>query len=247
MANERSETLTFLYEILDDIQGTIRFLDTKAAFGIAILGGLSEKLLDPDQIAACRSHGPMTLFISVALGLLVGLSAFLGFRTVFPLINPAENVSFPDNLQPKFFVSELRPRRILRLFSSSKKFSMLKTTHAEYCAALDGATAIDLESVVAAEALKLSFICQLKTDRLQWFARLLIATVALFLVVVFAAPKAVPVMQVQILHDSAPMIVQAPQPPCNRSQTRQGQIAAIPSSPPASLPAGAAPGNEKTE
>ena len=69
--SERTQALTFLYKIIDDNQDTIRFLDTKAAFGIAILGAIASKLLDPDEISACRSHGPIAMTVSAALILLV--------------------------------------------------------------------------------------------------------------------------------------------------------------------------------
>lgn len=216
--NERTQALTFLYKIIDDNQATIRFLDTKAAFGIAILGAIVSKLLDTDQISACRSHGIVALVAATVLFVLVTLSAFLGFRTIFQVINPAANVSFPDNLEPKFFIFEFRRRGILRLFSSSKRFSTLKTTYAEYSTALDRATARELEAVTVAEVLKLSFIRQLKTDRLQWFTRTMIATVILFVAVMIIAPKVSSEKQVQVIHDGQPLVVQIPQAVCNSSQ-----------------------------
>jgi hypothetical protein len=240
--SNRTEALAFLYKIMDDTQGTIRFLDTKAAFGIAILGAIVSKLLDPDQVSAYRSHGLGVEIVWIALVLLLILSAFLGFRTIFPVINPAANVSFPDNLEPKFFISEFGRRGILRLFSSSKKFSTLKTTHTEYSAAVEGATIGELRAVAAAEVLKLSFVRQLKTDRLQWFTRTMIATVFLFIAVMIFAPKGSSETHIQIVHDSQPLVVQVPQAPCS-SQTRQDLNAAQSSSPPGSKPTGATPSN----
>ena len=178
MAGEdRTYALTFLYKIIDDNQATIRFLDTKAAFGIAILGAVVGKVLDKDQLVACESHGLIVMVISVIFAMLVVTSAILGYKTVFPTINPAQNVSFPDNLEPKFFISELSRRSVLRLFSSGKKFAMLKATHADYCAAVKEATAEKIESIAAAEVLKLSFIRQIKMDRLVAFSTAIIFTV----------------------------------------------------------------------
>jgi len=201
-AEDRSQTLTFLYKIIDDNQAIIRFLDTKAAFGIAVLGAMVGKVLDRDQLIACGSHGLVVTILSVLFALLVIFAAVLGYKTVFPTINPAQNVSsFPDNLEPKFFISSFSHKSILRLFSSRKRFSMLQTTHADYCAALKQAAPGDLESIGAAEVLKLSFIRQLKTDRLEWFAKTMIATVAFFVIVMFTAPKTVPTKQVEPAHD----------------------------------------------
>jgi hypothetical protein len=76
-----------------------------------------------------------------------------------------------------------------RLFSSSKKFATLEVTHAEYCAALRDVSEEKLESILAAEVLKLSFIRQMKTDRLGAFAKLLIMTVIFFTALMFIARK----------------------------------------------------------
>jgi hypothetical protein len=213
--SEQTQALTFLYKVIDDNQDTIRFLDTKAAFGIAILGAIASKLLEQDQISACRSHGPVAMTASAALVVLLILSAFLGFRTIFPVIDPAANVSFPDDLKPKFFISEFGRRRILRLFSSSNKFSTLKITHTEYLASIEGATTKEFVAVATAEVLKLSFIRQLKTDRLQWFAKATIITIILFIIVMVLAPNVAPVERIHVVHDSTPVVVQVPQVSCN--------------------------------
>ena len=244
--SERTQALTFLYKIIDDNQATIRFLDTKAAFGIAILGAIVSKLLDPDQINACRSHGAIAMIVSAVLILLVVLSAFLGFRTIFPVINPAANVSFPDDLQPKFLIFEFGRKSILRLFSSSKRFSTLKTTYAEYSAAVERATVRELEAVTTAEVLKLSFIRQLKTDRLQWFTKTMIATVILFVSVMTFIPKVAPDKQVLVVHDAQPLVVQIPQASCSSSPARQDPNPAKSSSSPVDRHTGVAPGDAKS-
>jgi hypothetical protein len=187
--NDTEQKLAFLYKIIDDNQATIRFLDTKAAFGIALLGAMISKVLDRDQLVAFEGHGVLILSIFIAFVLLTVLSTAIGFRTVFPTINPAENVSFPDNLEPKFFIFSFFPNSRWKVFSSKKRFVKLKTTHADYCAAINSATAEKLESILAAEALKLSFIRQLKTDRLVALARTLIPTVSLFIILTLISAK----------------------------------------------------------
>ena len=83
LEGDRTHILAFLYKAIDDNQATIRFLDTKAGFGIAILGAIVGKvLLDRSQLTAFTSHGPLvsilcTLFALTALlcftaGLLLG-------------------------------------------------------------------------------------------------------------------------------------------------------------------------------
>jgi hypothetical protein len=187
--NDTDKKLAFLYKIIDDNQATIRFLDTKAAFGIALLGAIIGKVLDREQLTAFGNHGVLILLAAIVFGCLIIISAALGFRTVFPTVNPAKNVSFPDNLEPKFFIAKFNPNRFFRYFSSSEKFAMLETKHVDYCNALEKANMEDLVKIAAAEVLKLSFIRQLKTDRLSAFSKVLIATVIGFIFLTLTVPK----------------------------------------------------------
>lgn len=187
--NDTEKKLAFLYKIIDDNQATIRFLDTKAAFGIALLGAIIGKVLDREQLAAFLNHSIFISLISIVFVCLIIVSAVLGFRTVFPTVNPAQNVLFPDNLEPKFFIAKFKPNGFLRYFSSNKKFAMLETTHAAYCDALGQANAENLVKIAAAEVLKLSFIRQLKTDRLNAFSNVLIVTVIGFIFLTLTVRK----------------------------------------------------------
>jgi hypothetical protein len=187
--NDTVQKLAFLYKIIDDNQATIRFLDTKAAFGIALLGAIIGKVLDREQLIAFVTHGILILLIFIAFAVLVIISAVIGFRTVFPTVDPKDNVTFPDNLEPKFFIANFKPKGFLRYFSSNKKFAMLATTHAAYCSALEKANAENLMKIAAAEVLKLSFIRQLKTDRLTAFSKVLIFTVIGFIFLTLTVPK----------------------------------------------------------
>jgi hypothetical protein len=187
--NDTVQKLTFLYKIIDDNQATIRFLDTKAAFGIALLGAILGKVLDREQLIAFVNHGVLIFLMFIAFAVLIIISAVIGFRTVFPTVNPKDNVSFPDNLEPKFFIAKFKPNRFLRYLSSNKRFAMLETTHSGYCDALGQTSAEDLMKIAAAEVLKLSFIRQLKTDRLTAFSKVLIFTVIGFIFLTLTVSK----------------------------------------------------------
>ncbi len=117
------------------------------------------------------------------------LAGLLAFKTVFPMVNPAINVSFPGNLRPAFFIARLKPSRIWRLFSSSPRFATLEETHASYVTSLANATEADIEHIVAAEVLKVSFIRQMKTDRLTGFAKALTVAVLLFVLLLLGVPR----------------------------------------------------------
>ena len=212
---DRTHILSFLYKMLDDNQGIIKYLDTKAGFGIAILGAIIGKIVfDQNQIVALLSQGPRTAIVFAAFGLFAILAAILGFLTVFPMINPAENVCYPSELDPQFFITEFDPKRIGRLFSSRPQYVRLKKTHSQYCRTLENATPAQIETVLAAEVLKLSFIRQLKIDRLTAFALFLSLTVITFVVLAFVTPKPPEKTQVSTASCSPVQVVcSCPSPP----------------------------------
>ncbi|SRR5260370_23950256 len=186
----------FLYKIIDDNQGTIRSTDTKAAVGIAVLSAMAGKVLQQYPLLQPISDQPWAVILFLCLfSLFCVISAALAFRVVFPTINPYKNVRVPKDLNPCFFIAELEDESWLRLFSSSDRYCTLKETHAHYDAAVHSATIGDLISILSAEVLKLSFIRQIKLDRLIAFARVLVVTVAIFLVFIVLSSPPLPSSQ----------------------------------------------------
>jgi len=194
-AEDRAFAREFLYKALDDAQGTIRSLDAKAGVGIVVLGAMLGRVLERDQVVAIVARGWISWIVVSIFALLATFAAILAFRTVFPMINPAANVSFPDNLNPPFFVSHFSESRIWRLFSSSPRFSKLAETHESYTSALLSASEERIEQIMAAEVLKVSFIRQIKTDRLAGFAKVLTTAVLVFILLLWAARPNEPVSQ----------------------------------------------------
>jgi hypothetical protein len=185
----------FLYKALDDAQGTIRSLDAKAGVGIVVLGAMLGRVFEREQVVAIRAGGWIPWAVASIFAVLGMLAAILAFRTVFPMINPAENVSVPDDLRPAFFVAHFSQSRIWRLFSSSPRFSKLAETHESYTSALLSASAETIEQIVAAEVLKVSFIRQMKTARLAGFAKVLTGTVLIFILLLWTARPNEPIAQ----------------------------------------------------
>lgn len=186
--DNRAFAVAFLYKALDDAQGAIRSLDVKAAAGIAVLGAMVGKVLEREQLAAIRSATRPGIICACVFTALVALSATLAFTTVFPMIDPAENVSFPGNLRPPFFIAKLFPSRLWRHFSSRSRYAKLAETHESYLAAVQNASPEVIESVLAAEVLKVSFIRNMKIDRLFGFAKVLAVTVLAFVLLIWLVP-----------------------------------------------------------
>ena len=181
-----AQRATFLYKIIDDNQSTIRFTDTKAAFGIAVLSAMLSKVLAQyPSLRPLTGQPPIVIWLFISFSFFCAIAAILAFRVLFPTIDPYKNVRVPRDLSPRFFITELGDKSWLRLFSSSDRYSTLSETHAQYNDSVLQALPEDLISTLCAEVLKLSFVRQLKTDRLIWFARALTATVMVFLLFIF--------------------------------------------------------------
>jgi hypothetical protein len=188
VASNTENRVAFLYSIIDDTQGTIRSTDSKAAFGIAVLSAILAKVLAKNLELHHLAGQPLVVIIVLGLfWLFATLAAILAFRVLFPTINPYRNVRVPTTLAPRFFITELSDKSWLRLFSSSDRYSTLSETHDQYHDSIVRATPEDLVSVLCAEVLKLSFIRQLKTDRLIWFAYALVTSVVFFLAFEFVS------------------------------------------------------------
>jgi predicted small integral membrane protein len=176
----------FLYKVIEDTQGTIRSLDAKAAVGVVILGAMLGRILGRKQFDAIWQAGAIPIAVFFVFAVAAILAAALAFKTVFPMVNPTENVTFANDLRPPFFIHRLEIRRWRRLLFSGKKFARLGETHESYCAAVDKATDGVIEKILAAEVLKLSFIRQVKHDRLTAFAMALTFAVLAFVALVFS-------------------------------------------------------------
>jgi hypothetical protein len=187
--NSRAYAREFLFKSIEDAQGTIRSLDAKAGLGVVVLGAMLSEVVDRDELVAVKGAGLISIIAFAAFAGLAIVAAALALKALFPMVNPAQNVSFDEKLRPPFFVGKLKTSHLLRLFSSRKKFATLAETHSDYCAAVRDASSEDFEKVLAAEVLKLSFIRQLKNDRVVALGKVLTLTLVAFVVLVFVTPK----------------------------------------------------------
>jgi hypothetical protein len=91
--------ITFLHKIIDDTQSTIRFTDSKAAFGIAVLSAMLGKILGRYPTSRPFMSESWLVIILIGLFSLSGMvAAVLAFRVLFPTINPYKNVRVRHDL-----------------------------------------------------------------------------------------------------------------------------------------------------
>jgi len=182
----QDQKLQFLYKALDDNQSVIRFLDAKAAFAAALLSAMTGKFL-----ADLPSYLPLAgqpiwrrslLFGFCGFGILTG---FILFRVIFPVTNPAQNVKLiSSDCSPHFFIWEMKPRSWLRIWSRAPRFSTVVLDQMSFLDELKTATYDSLLKCMTGEVLKVSYIRQIKADRLRTLALLLFVTSVSFILFV---------------------------------------------------------------
>ena len=187
--DDRTYAREFLFKSIEDTQGTIRSLDAKAGIGIVVLGAMLSQVVDHDEFIAVTRGGWIPITAFVAFSLLAIVAAGLALKALFPMVNPTHNVHLTHTLRPQFFVGNLKPRRFLRLFSSKRRFAALEETHDDYYAALKNSPVENFDKILAGEVLKLSFIRQIKNDRVVALGKTLAVALVVFVILVFFTPK----------------------------------------------------------
>ncbi len=177
---ELQTRLEFLYKATEDAQNTIRFIDTKAAFCVTLLSGMTAGAL---QVG--HPEHPLLHKIAFLIFLAeVGLSLLICLRVIFPVIKPHSAPSpHPTRALPKFFIHHQKSHHWLRHTFSSSVEDVLCEDHESYTASLAAASDADLVTAMCDEVLMVSLIRQIKSDRLHTAMYSLVGAIGLFLVV----------------------------------------------------------------
>jgi hypothetical protein len=168
--------LQFLYQVTEDTQGTIRFLDTKAAFCVTLLSGMAAVGWQRPHEASAHYRPLLSCFLAVTV-----TSLAVCMRVIFPTIRPSG--SFAAGAEPKFYIGHnKRHHWFLHTFRSPVN-EVLSETHSTYLASLERATDGDLLASMCDTVLTLALIRQFKSDRLHAAMFCMTASVLLFLAV----------------------------------------------------------------
>ena len=182
------QKLQFLYKALDDNQGVIRLLDAKAAFAIALLSAMTGKVLADLPFYFPLSGQPvwrkLLLFSFWGFGLVTG---FIVFRVIFPVTNPTKNVRLSSgDCKPQFFLWRFEPKSWLRIWSRAPRYSTLALKQEAFLGDMEKATTGSLITCLTGEVMKVSYIRQIKADRLRAAGYLLFVSSILFILLVTA-------------------------------------------------------------
>jgi hypothetical protein len=159
-AEDLNNRLFFLHHVVDDTQNTIRFLDTKAAFCVTLLSGMTALALQHARTASPSDRLWFRLFMFVT-----SVALLTSLRVIFPTIKPSGSTGAPAS--PKFYIGHNKAHRWVLHTISNQASDVLSETHDSYLADLRAATDEDLLSSLCDEVLMVALIRQVKSDRLH--------------------------------------------------------------------------------
>jgi hypothetical protein len=169
--------LQFLYRMTEDTQGTIRFIDTKAAFCVTLLSGMAAVALQRPHRFTTPYHLLLLCFLVVTI-----ISVVVCMRVIFPTIKPSGSFGAPA--EPKFYIGHNKAHHWILHTIRNPMDDVLSETHSTYLAALERATDTDLLTSMCDTVLMLALIRQVKSDRLHAAMICLMVSVLLFAAVI---------------------------------------------------------------
>jgi hypothetical protein len=165
--------LQFLYQIIEDTQDTVRFLDTKAAFCVTLLSGMAA--------IALQHHGDRPVIHYILFAVFMGAevcSILVCLRVIFPTIRP--HISDSPPAKPRFYVGHNKAHHWVLHTISNPSENILSDSKASYLHSLERATDEHLLASLSETVLTLAYIRQIKSDRLHAAMFCLIASVFAF-------------------------------------------------------------------
>ncbi len=170
--------LWFLYNVVTDAQGTIRFLDTKAAFCVTLLTAMAAAAF---QFSSSHHRFPQAHLVFMGIFALMALACLsICVRVIFPTVHLQGSFSATGAAEPPFFLVPKSQRHRLRDTLGNQPPQGLEATHANYLATMMAASDADLVRSMCDEVVTISFLRQVKSDRLHLGVQILSLTVLAF-------------------------------------------------------------------
>jgi len=152
--------IQFLYQIIEDTQDTVRFLDTKAAFCVTLLSGMAA--------IALQHHGERPVMHTILFAVFMGVEVcaiLVCLRVIFPTIRP--HISDSPPAKPRFYVGHNKAHHWVLHTIANPSENILAESKATYMRSMELATDHHLLSSLAETVLTLAYIRQIKSDRLH--------------------------------------------------------------------------------
>ncbi len=176
--------IEFLHSAISDAQELIRFIDTKTAGAVTILGAYTVAFFSKvDKIIKYSSDYSIWFWIFLfACIFCLALCILVTVRIIRPTNNPIENINFGGSPKPmvKYYLARNDyTKGSFYSFRNSKKFKLFERFD-NFKQQLDSATDQDILDSLTLELFKVSFIRNIKNDRFNGLLWLLLITTFLF-------------------------------------------------------------------
>ncbi len=184
MADTTEKKIEFLYSAISDAQELIKFIDTKAAVAITIIGSIIVGLFTTLETTlkyfcfySCWFH-----FLFFLLIILLVVCIWITTRIIKPTNNPKDNLQIDPTkvFKLKFFIPVNKYRFGFPFYNSDKH--KLDEKFSDYSTSISGLTELEIIDILTLELFKVSYIRNIKNDRFNHLVTFLILTTVVFFI-----------------------------------------------------------------
>jgi len=178
--------IDFIKTAISDAQELIRFIDTKTAIIITILGAyIATFFLSIDKIVEFSSgYSNWFWLFMIFFFILVTLCVIVTTRIIKPTNNPVDNINIENKNKPKlkfFLPTNDYSNKMYQSFLNSEKYKLTENFES-YLIVLDKADNNDILDSLTLELFKVSYIRNIKNDRFNTLLKLLFITTIVFFI-----------------------------------------------------------------
>jgi hypothetical protein len=184
MSDNTEKKIEFLYSAISDSQELIKFIDTKTAVAITVIGSIVvglftslENILKYFSLYSCWFH--FTFFLLI---IFLTVCIWIISRIIKPTNNPKDNlqVDLARKFKMNFFIPVNKYQLGFPFYNSDKH--KLSENLDDYITAVNSLTNLEIIEVLALELFKISFIRNIKNDRFNHLIKFLILTTLIFII-----------------------------------------------------------------
>lgn len=184
MADTTEKRIEFLYSAINDAQELIKFIDTKTAVAITIIGSLIVGLFTTLETTvkyycfySCWFH-----FLFYLLIILLIVCVWVTIKIIKPTNNPKENLQIDPKIVFKlnYFITANKYQFGFPFYNSEKH--KLDEKFGDYSNLISSLNDHEIIDVLILELFKVSYIRNIKNDRFNHLVTFLILTTAVFFI-----------------------------------------------------------------
>ena len=184
MSDNTEKKIEFLYFAISDAQELIRFIDTKTAVAITIIGSIAVGLFTSLEttLAYFSYYSYWFHFTFLLLIVLLTICIWITTRIIKPTNNPKVNLQFDLKKTPSlnFFIPENKYQFGFPFYNSDKHKLSEKLDN--YIFSVNSLQNSEIIEILSIELFKVSFIRNIKNDRFKHLVTFLILTTLMFFI-----------------------------------------------------------------